>query len=302
MSLRNPADRATIVGLGEVLWDVFPDGPRFGGAPANFACSAAELARERSDVFMVGAVGPDELGRRAIESLRQHSVDTRYVAVVERPTGQVLVKLDAEGHPSYEIATDTAWDNVPWSDSLQQLAGRSDAVCFGTLAQRSDVTRRVIQQFLRATPAACLRVLDINLRPPFWNETVVIESLQLANVLKLNDAELVALADVLHWTGTDQDLLQRLIKEFALHLVALTRGADGALLVSKTGERSDLPGEPTAVADTVGAGDAYTAVLVVGLLSGMPLNAINGWATRVATFVCSQPGATPAFPASLREP
>jgi fructokinase len=299
MSLSN-STRRCIVGLGEVLWDVFPDGPRFGGAPANFACSAAELAGERIDVFMVGAVGVDDLGRRAVESLRKHGVDPSYIAVVEQPTGQVLVKFDAAGHPSYEIATDTAWDNVPSPDALLQLAGRVDAVCFGTLAQRSDATRRTIHEFIRATPAGCLRVLDINLRPPFWSETAAIESLHFANVLKLNDVELGALAELLKWKGTPRELLRQLMDQFSLQAVALTRGDQGALLMASSGESSDSPGEPTAVVDTVGAGDAFTAALVVGLLAGLPLAAINTWANRVAAFVCSQPGATPTFPTELR--
>ncbi|HEY3394060.1 MAG TPA: carbohydrate kinase [Lacipirellulaceae bacterium] len=293
-------ERASIVALGEVLWDVFPDGPRFGGAPANFACSAAELAGKRIDVFMVGAVGGDDLGRRAVESLRQHGVDPSYIAVVEQPTGQVLVTFDASGHPGYEIALDTAWDNVPSSDALLQLAGRADAVCFGTLAQRSDTTRRTIHEFLQALPASCLRVLDINLRPPFWSESVAIESLHLANVLKLNDGELNTLAEMLMWKGTERELLRQLIDQFSLQVVALTRGDRGALVMASSGESSDSPGESTAVVDTVGAGDAFTAALAVGLLAGLPLSAINTWANRVAAFVCSQPGATPTFPAELR--
>jgi fructokinase len=299
MSSSNLETRAIIVGLGEVLWDVFPDGPRFGGAPANFACSVAELAGANVDVFMVGAVGPDELGRRAIDSLQEHGADTRHVAIVEKPTGKVLVEFDAAGHPSYDIATDTAWDNIPWSDELRNLAGRADAVCFGTLAQRSARSRESIQDFVRATRLECLRVLDINLRPPFWNEAVVVESLQLANTLKLNDEELPALAAILGWKGTNEDLLQQFMAKFSLDLVALTRGAAGAMLVTRSGERSDLPGQPTAVADTVGAGDAYTAALVVGRVSNLPLNTINTWATKVASFVCSQPGATPKFPDEL---
>jgi fructokinase len=289
-----------VIGLGEVLWDVFPDGPRFGGAPANFACSAAELAGGNLDVFMVGAVGPDELGRKATWSLREHGVDTRHVATVAEPTGQVLVKFDAAGHPSYDIATDTAWDNIRWSDDLQKLATRADAVCFGTLAQRSARSCETIQEFVRATRPECLRVLDINLRPPFWNETAVVESLQLTNTLKMNDEELPALADILGWKGANEDLLQQCMTKFSLDLVALTRGAAGALLVTKSGERSDLPGQATSVVDTVGAGDAYTAALVVGRLNNLPLNTLNAWATKVASFVCSQPGGTPKFPPHLR--
>ena len=187
--------RPTVIGIGEILWDVFPDGPRFGGAPANFACSVAELARDRIDVYMAGGVGADDLGRRAIEALHVHGVDTSGVASVDRPTGQVLVKLDAAGGAVYEFAADAAWDNVAWSDGLQHLTARAAAVCFSTLGQRSEISRQTIQRFVRATAAKCLRVLDINLRPPFWNEEIVMQSLQLANVLKVNDVELSILAD-----------------------------------------------------------------------------------------------------------
>jgi fructokinase len=293
---------ASVLGLGEILWDIFPDGPHFGGAPANFACSVAGLARDRIDVYTAGGVGADDLGRRAIEALHLHGVNTSCVAWVDRPTGQVLVKLDAAGRASYEFAADAAWDNVAWSDGLQQLAAGADAVCFSTLGQRSEISRQTIQRFVRSTPAECLRVLDINLRPPFWNEEIVLQSLQLANVLKLNHAELRVLADMLRWSGADPELLQQLVERFSLQLVALTRGAAGAALLSGSGERSDLPGQPTAVVDTVGAGDSFTAAVVIGLLSGLPLATINAWGNRVAAFVSSQPGATPHLPDYLHQP
>ena len=292
----------TVIGIGEILWDVFPDGPRFGGAPANFACSVAELGRDRIDVYMAGSVGANDLGRRAIEALHLHGVDTSCVAVVDRPTGQVRVKLDAAGRASYEFAADAAWDNVAWSDGLQQLAARADAVCFSTLGQRSEISRQTIQRFVRATPTACLRVLDINLRRPFGNEEIVLQSLQLANVLKLNDAELSILADMLGWSGVDHELLPQLVDRFSLQLVALTRGAAGAVLLSESGERSDLPGQPTVVVNTVGAGDSFAATLVIGLLSGLPLATINAWGNRVAAFVSSQSGATPQLPDHLHRP
>ena len=133
--------RPTVVGLGEILWDVFPDGAHFGGAPANFACSAAELRGDEIDVYIAGSVGHDNLGRRAIELLQAHGVNTSCVSSVDRPTGQVVVKLDEAGGASFEIAPDTAWDAVAWSDELQHLAARADAVCFGTLGQRSEVSR-----------------------------------------------------------------------------------------------------------------------------------------------------------------
>ena len=139
--------RRTVVGIGEILWDLFPDGSRFGGAPANFACSVAELARDRIDVYAAGGIGADDLGRRAIEALHLHGVDTSCVAVVDRPTGQALVELDATGGARYGFAADAAWDNVAWSDKFQQLAARADAVCFSTLGQRSEVSRQTVQRF-----------------------------------------------------------------------------------------------------------------------------------------------------------
>jgi fructokinase len=294
--------RPAVIGIGEIVWDLFPEGPRFGGAPANFACSVAELVRNRIDVYVAGGIGGDDLGRRAIEALHLHGVDTSCVAVVDRPTGQVRVELDGAGRASYVFAADAAWDNVAWSDNLQQLAPRADAVCFSTLGQRSEISRQTIQRFVRATPAKCLRVLDINLRPPFWDEAIVLQSLQLANVLKVNDAELSVLADVLGWRGADHELLQRLVDRFSLRLAALTRGSAGALLLSESGKRSDLPGQPTVVVDTVGAGDSFAAALVVGLLTGLPLATLNAWGNRVAAFVSSQPGATPHFPDYLHQP
>jgi fructokinase len=294
--------RPIIVGLGEILWDVFPDGPRFGGAPANFACSVAELRRGAVDVYVASAVGEDELGSQALELLQQRGVATSCVARLGRPTGTVLVELDAAGRASYTFAADTAWDNIPWSDDLQSLAASADVVCFGTLGQRSETSRRTIKQFVQTTRGDCLRMFDINLRPPFWTSDVVRTSFELANVVKLNDTELANVAGMHGWNGADQELLQRLLDQYALRAVALTRGAAGALLMSASGEQSNLPAQPTTVADTVGAGDAYSAALAIGLLESMPLATISAWGIRVASFVCSQPGATPQLPQHLHTP
>jgi fructokinase len=294
--------RPTVVGLGEILWDVFPNGAHFGGAPANFACSAAGLGGPGIDVCIAGSVGRDDLGRRAIELLEAHGVDISSVSSVNWPTGQVRIELDGMGRPKFEIAVDTAWDNVAWSIELQHLAGRADAVCFGTLGQRSEVSRQTIQRFLAATRPDCLRILDINLRPPFINEDIVLKSLEWANILKLNDWELSLLADMLGLSGPDDGLLKQLIEKHSLQLVALTRGADGAILRNRSGQLSDLPGQPVDVVDTVGAGDAYSAVLAIGTLRGLPLELINAWGIGVAAFVCSQPGATPQFPNELCQP
>lgn len=293
--------RNSIVGLGEVLWDVFPDGPRFGGAPANFACIAAQLAAGEAEAVMVSGVGRDELGATAIRSLEKYGVSTEFVDQLSYPTGRVDVTLDQAGVASYRFAEDVAWDHLEWTSSLGELAAQARAVCFGTLGQRTELSSATIQRFVHLTAKESLRVFDVNLRTPYWSEKVIRESLELANVLKLNDAELPTLAKLLGLQGSDAEKLKQLNRLFSLKLTALTRGASGALLVSADGEMSDFPAEPMTVVDTVGAGDAYTAAMVIGLLRKLPLVTMNQWASRVAAYVCSQPGATPKLPDALRE-
>ncbi len=280
-----------VVGLGEVLWDVFPDGPRFGGAPANFACSAAGLARGRFDIAMVSAVGTDVLGHLAIASLVEHQVNVAAVSQIHTPTGQVHVQLDEQGHATYEFAADVAWDRLEWSNELEQLAHRTDAVCFGTLGQRSEVSLATIRRFVAATRPTALRILDVNLRPPFVSDAIILDSLRLANILKLNDEELSVLARLFGLTGSPAEMLRRLADKFAFQVVALTRGVNGAILIQGE-EISEHPGVAAHVVDTVGAGDAFTAALALGLLDGRDLETINQTACEVAAFVCSQSGAT----------
>lgn len=285
-----------IVGIGEILWDVFPDGPRFGGAPANFACSAAELSRESARVCMVSAVGDDDLGRAALQSLTSHGVDSRYVQTNHLETGQVLVELDPQGVARYRFAENSAWDALQITDDLRTLAAGTDAVCFGTLGQRRQSSRDTIQEFVRAVPLSALRVLDVNLRKPFCNDNVILESLAIANVLKLNDAELPLVAELCECFGSMTDILRQLSDRYHLRCVAVTRGDSGAIVLA--GEVfSDLPGIKVDVVDTVGAGDAFTAALILGLLGGKDIQEVNRRAIEVASFVCSQAGATPAFPA-----
>jgi fructokinase len=290
-------DRCTIVGLGELLWDLFPDGPRFGGAPANFACHAAALG---ADAYLVSSVGCDELGRNGLDALLAHGVHADYMDICDAaPTGTVEVTLDDAGKARFRFAADVAWDHLQWSDALEQLAGRSAAVCFGTLAQRSDVSRQTIRHFVRATPPAALRIFDINLRVPFYDDDTIRESLALANVLKLNDDELPIVASLCGMSGADGELLARLAERFELDVVALTRGPHGALLWRR-GELSDAPGLPVVVRDTVGAGDAFTAALAIGLIRNDPLGVINQRACQVAAYVCSCSGATPPLPDEIR--
>ena len=289
--------RFKVVGLGEVLWDVFPEGPRFGGAPANFACHAAMLGAE---AFVVSRVGDDELGDRALASLRGHGVDAEFVARdANRPTGTVRVEVDKVGKPRFDIGADVAWDHVAWSDALATLAGRADAVSFGTLGQRGEQSRQTIRRFLAATRLECLRIFDINLRQQFYDQQLVLDSMALANALKLNDDELSIVAPMLGVAGPERDALATLRERFGLNLVALTRGEHGAVLVSASAI-SECEGTPTAVKDTVGAGDSFTAALTLGWLQGRDLDTIVRHACRVASFVCSQAGATPPLPEELR--
>jgi len=294
--------RQQIVGIGEVLWDVFPDGPRFGGAPANFSCSAKEVGGDAFDVAMVSCVGIDLHGKNAVREFERRQVDVSFLTSFDRPTGQVLVTLDSLGQASYRFLDDTAWDHLAWSDQLQALATRTDAVCFGTLGQRSEISRRTIRQFVAATPAHCLRILDVNLRSPFWDASVVLESVPIANVLKLNSDEFSLVADLLSIDGSPIGQLTALQQKFSLRLVVLTCGASGSILLNEKGVVSQLAGQPTTVVDTVGAGDAFTAAIAVGLLLQKPLEEIHAMADRVAAFVCTQPGATPPFPDAFKVP
>jgi fructokinase len=290
--------RPVIVGIGEALWDVFPDAAHFGGAPANFACHASSLGAE---AFMVGAVGADPLGHRALEKLRERGVVISHVRLdPEHATGTVQVSLDETGQASYQFAADTAWDHLKWSDELADLARRADAVCFGTLAQRSAISRQTIRQFVEATPPSSLRVFDVNLRQSFYDAESIRKSLQIASLVKLNDQELPVIQELCGLQSTTpRDLLFELSSRFNLRVAALTRGPAGSLLIAD-GQEDDSPAPATTVLDTVGAGDAFTAVLVMGLLHQVPLGEINHHANAVAAYVCSQPGATPPLPRQLR--
>ncbi len=287
-----------VVGLGEILWDVFPDGARFGGAPANVACHAAQLG---ADARMASAVGRDELGAKALAALGEKGVGIDCVLETDYPTGVVRVELDAAGKATYEFASDTAWDHLEWLPPLAMLAAQTEAACFGTLGQRSELSRQTIRRFVQMAPETALKVFDINLRPPFYTADVIWESLKIANVLKLNEDELPLLAKLCQLAGDGEvELLRQLALKFDLKVVALTRGDRGAVLC-RGGETSEFKGRPVQVVDTVGAGDAFTAALLMGLFEDWELDAINERACRIAAYVCTQPGATPRIPQDLIE-
>lgn len=289
-------DHFRVAGLGEMLWDVFPTGAVFGGAPANVACHAAALGARAA---MISAVGDDDLGDQALAALAERGVDTSAVARTSQfPTGTVQVHLSDEGQPDYEITRDVAWDHVPWTAEAKTLATDADAVCFGSLAQRGEATRETVRRFLKATRPGCLRVFDVNLRQDFYDAETLHQSLSLANVLKLNDEEAPIVAKACFGAAMD-DPIDRLIEEFNLRLVALTLGSEGAILAAVGGKRRRQAAPPVEIADTVGAGDSFTAAMILGTLAGWPLEKIAARATAVAAYVCSQSGATPRLPEEL---
>jgi len=286
-----------VVGIGELLWDLFPEGKRLGGAPLNFCYHCQQLGAES---YPVSAIGADDLGMEILDMLSVKGMADDFVEEdADWPTGTVGIVLDRQGKPTYEIHEGVAWDALPMSGKLEALAQKTDAVCFGSLAQRNPLSRSTIQAFLRAMRPSAIRIFDVNLRQKFYSKKIIDESLRHANRLKLSDEELPVLAEMFGLSGSVQDQLEALLDRFGLLLIAYTRGADGSLLAAPD-EISDHPGYPVAVADSVGAGDSFTAALCMGLLSGNALDEINEHANRVATFVCSQAGATPLLPGHLR--
>jgi fructokinase len=286
--------RPLIVGIGEVLWDVFPDAEHFGGAPANVAMHAAALGAE---AWMISAVGRDARGDAALAQLDAAGVHRATVAqLIQHRTGVVRVSVDATGQPAFDIEPDVAWDYVPWTPEVAQLVERADAICFGTLAQRAPVSRATIARAVGATRRSAWRLFDVNLRQRYFDGGTVTASLALANAVKLNDEELPIIARLCKLGTTGPlDQLRELCERFELRLAALTRGASGAVLVTPH-EICESAAPRTVVADTVGAGDAFTATLLVGLLTGHSLAEVSERANAVAAYVCSQPGATPPIP------
>jgi fructokinase len=276
-----------VVGIGELLWDIFPNGRRLGGAPANFAYHASRLGCLGTVVSRVGA---DTLGRDALARLDTLGVDRSPVQTDPLlPTGTVAVALDPHGHPRYAIHADVAWDALEWTPDLAALAPEAAAVCFGTLASRGPRTLDTVRRFLGAAGPHCLRIFDVNLRQDYHSPERVRAFLGLCDVLKLNEDELPRVA---HMCGAGGDAAEGLRRRFGLKLVALTLGSRGSVLYAD-GLRLEEPGAPVAVADTVGAGDAFTAALVAGLVRGLDLPLIHKRAAALSAYVCTQEGAMP---------
>ena len=252
--------------------------------------------------MMISAVGQDARGDAALKRLAGFGVDTSAVArLADHPTGVVRVAVDADGVPSYDIAAGSAWDYIPWSAAVDRAAQRADAICFGTMARASPVSRATIRRAIAATRETAWRLFDVNLRQSYYDSGLVVESLELANAVKLNEEELPVVARLCGLaSGSPVELLRALCERFGLRLAALTQGPKGSVLVS-AGDEWHAPAPQTRVVDTVGAGDAFTATLLVGILAGESMAAVNRRANLVAAYVCSQPGATPPIPGSLKD-
>lgn len=282
-----------VIGVGEVLWDLLLTGRQLGGAPANFAYHAHALgARAR----VITRVGNDDYGREIIRRFHDMGLrDTEPQVDETAPTGIAKVELSGNGLAHFTVQENVAWDSIALTAKAVAIAHAADATCFGTLAQRSETSRTTIQELVAATSGEALRVFDINLRQRFYTREVIAQSLHLANVLKLNEDEMPVLAEMFQLTGSIEHQIERLAQLFSLRVVAFTRGANGSLLY-QDGRYSDCSSRPVKVVDTVGAGDSFTAALVLGLLREMDLDKINEVANEVARFVCTQPGATPVLP------
>jgi len=280
------------IGLGELLWDMFPEGKQLGGAPANFAYMTSLLGDEG---IVVSRVGSDALGRAAGRRLERLGVRASHLQLdPDHPTGTVKVSVDPAGQPTFEIAESVAWDFFAWTPEWRALAERADAVCFGTLAQRCPQSRATIRTFLRALRPGATRVFDVNLRQSFYDADTLSESAKLADIMKVNTDELGAVARLLCIPFIYDELRAAhwLRDTLGLKLVCITRGAKGSLLVSAN-ETSEHPGYRIHVADTVGAGDAFTAALVYHYLRHASVPTLNEAANRMGAWVSSQVGATP---------
>ncbi len=288
-----------LVGIGEVLWDLLPGGRQLGGAPANFTYHARALGAEAR---IISRVGHDELGDEALDRLTKLGVPTDCIEVDPTlPTGTVGVEVAADGQPQFTIHKHVAWDALSGEPAGRLTVAAADAICFGTLAQRSEPSRSSIISLVAAAPPHALRILDVNLRQNYFSSRLINESLAFTDVLKLNETELPQLAAMFDLTGDERSQIRQLAERNQLRVVAYTRGGRGSLLFSE-GSWSEHPGAPTKVADTIGAGDSFTAALALGLLAGWPLDEIHQRASEVAAYVCSQPGATPVLPEHLRAP
>ena len=287
-----------VVGMGEALWDVLPEGKKIGGAPANFAYHVSQFGLPSR---VVSAIGNDPLGREIVENFTSKGLN-HLIEEVPYPTGTVQVEIDPAGIPQYDIKENVAWDNIPYTARLEALAGQTRAVCFGSLAQRNVVSRDTINRFLDAMPqtADSLVVFDVNLRQGFYTKEILCNSMKRCNILKINDEELVTVSRMFGYPGIDlQDKCWILLGKYNLRMLILTCGINGSYVFTP-GNVSFQPTPKVEVADTVGAGDSFTAAFIASLLKGKSVAEAHALAVRTSAFVCTRKGAMPELPPDLR--
>lgn len=285
-----------IIGLGEVLYDVLPEGAKLGGAPANFAYHASQFG---FPAMAVSAVGNDALGDQALETFNKNGL--KYIVPrVAYPTGTVNVSLNEDGVPTYTFTPDVAWDHIPFTPEMEAVAKEARAVCFGSLAQRSEESRASIHRFLETVPEDCVKIFDVNLRGNFYNKEILCEGVKRANILKINDEEIVTIGRMFDYPGLDMEEKCRIIMHrYNLKMVVLTCGTNGSYVFAPNGFKSYKPTPKVEVADTVGAGDSFTGAFAAAILAGKPIEQAHEIAVKVSAYVCTQKGAMPKLPKEL---
>lgn len=295
----NKTNNGFVVGMGEALWDVLPEGKKIGGAPANFAYHVSQFGLPG---VVVSAVGEDPLGDEIVENFTSKGLNQQ-IARVPYPTGTVQVEVDQAGVPIYDIKENVAWDNIPFTEKLEALAANTRAICFGSLAQRNIVSRQTITRFLDSMPVKddTLVVFDVNLRQGFYNKEILTSSMERCNILKINDEELVTVSRMFGYPGIDlQDKCWILLGKYNLKMLILTCGINGSYVFTP-GRVSFQPTPVVEVADTVGAGDSFTAAFIASILQGKSVEEAHSKAVQVSAFVCTHPGAMPVLPEDLKK-
>lgn len=285
-----------VVGLGEVLWDMLPEGRKIGGAPVNFAYHAGQFG---IDTMAVSAIGNDKLGEDTIAEMNGKHLNHIFPSV-PYPTGSVQVSLDEKGVPAYDIKENVAWDNIPFTNEIESVAHSCRAVCFGSLAQRNAVSRNTIRKFIESTPDGCIRIFDINLRQNFYTSNVIHDSLELCNILKINDEEIMLVSRMFNYDSSNiENVCRTIMEDFSLEMVILTCGTKGSYIFTKD-DVSFMPTPKVNVADTVGAGDSFTGSFCAAILRGLPVAEAHKKAVEVSAYVCTQNGAMPEIPESMK--
>jgi fructokinase len=285
-------NKQNIIGIGELLWDVLPEGKKLGGAPCNFVYHAQ---KQGAKALALSAIGNDDNGKEILEVLKAKNISSELIQINDKSTGTVDIALNNEGVPSYIIHENVAWDFILFNNVIEQKVSKADIICFGSLAQRSSTSHETIEKILKCCKSEALKVYDINLRQDYYSHNIIEKSLQLCNVLKLNEDELPVVCELLGVHAETEELqILDLIKKYNLKLAAYTKGSESSFLMTSS-DKSYMPTPKVEVKDTVGAGDSFTAAMIVGFAKGNSLKDIHQKAVEISAFVCTQDGAMPEY-------